>query len=172
MTWGDPKGLARLHPAKLAYGGAHGYDEEKKALEVSLAAGIDFFDTAAMYSGGAAERRLGELARGKNALVATKFPGSFFFRTENFPREMEATLARLGRSSVDLYQHHFPAKGVSIPGLMDLSRCRGGRKTKQSGSATIQPNKCVLCAALAKRHAGLQQVSIPCCTGGQRSVAC
>jgi aryl-alcohol dehydrogenase-like predicted oxidoreductase len=54
MTWGDPKGLARLHPAKLAYGGAHGYDEEKRALEASLAAGVNFFDTAAMYSGGAA----------------------------------------------------------------------------------------------------------------------
>ncbi len=24
MTWGDPKGLARLHPAKTAYGGADG----------------------------------------------------------------------------------------------------------------------------------------------------
>ena len=24
MTWGDARGLARLHPAKLAYGGAHG----------------------------------------------------------------------------------------------------------------------------------------------------
>jgi aryl-alcohol dehydrogenase-like predicted oxidoreductase len=23
MTWGDPRGLARLHPAKIAYGGAH-----------------------------------------------------------------------------------------------------------------------------------------------------
>ncbi len=39
MTWGDPKGLARLNPAKLAYGGAHGFDEEKRAFEVSVAAG-------------------------------------------------------------------------------------------------------------------------------------
>ena len=79
MTWGDPKGLARLHPAKLAYGGAHGYEEEKRALEASLAAGVNLFDTAAMYSFGAAERRLGELARGKEVLIATKFPGTFFF---------------------------------------------------------------------------------------------
>jgi len=120
MTWGDPKGLARFHPAKLAYGGAHGYEEEKRALEVSLLAGINFFDTAAMYSGGAAERRLGELARDKDVLVATKFPGGFFFRAENLPRELAATLTRLGRSSVDLYQHHFPTNSVSIPRLMDL----------------------------------------------------
>ena len=63
MTWGDAKGLSRWHPAKLAYGGAHGLEEEKRALEESLAAGVTFFDTAAMYSGGASERRLGELAR-------------------------------------------------------------------------------------------------------------
>jgi aryl-alcohol dehydrogenase-like predicted oxidoreductase len=78
MTWGDPKGLARFHPAKLAYGGAHGYDEEKGALEASLAAGVNFFDTAAMYSGGAAEQRLGELPA-IAVLIATKFPAAFPF---------------------------------------------------------------------------------------------
>jgi aryl-alcohol dehydrogenase-like predicted oxidoreductase len=120
MTWGDPKGLARFHPAKMAYGGAHGYDEEKRALEVSLEAGVNLFDTAGMYSGGAAERRLGELARGKDVLIATKFPGSFSFRAENLPQELEKSLARLGRSSIDLYQHHYPNESISIPQLMDL----------------------------------------------------
>ncbi len=120
MTWGDPKGLARLHPATLAYGGAHGYDEEKRAVEASVSAGVNLFDTAAMYSYGAAERRLGELVRGKDVLIATKFPGSFNFRTENLPKELEATLARLGRSYVDLYQHHFPSNRVDIPQLMAL----------------------------------------------------
>jgi aryl-alcohol dehydrogenase-like predicted oxidoreductase len=120
MTWGDAKGLARLHPAKTAYGGADGFEEEKRALEVSLDAGIDLFDTAAFYSGGASERRLGELARGKDVLIATKFPGGFSFKAEDLPKELDANLARLGRDSIDLYQHHFPAKGVSIPRLMDL----------------------------------------------------
>jgi len=120
MTWGDAKGLARLHPAKTAYGGAEGFEEEKHALDVSLAAGVDLFDTAAFYSGGASERRLGELVHGKDVLVATKFPGGFSFKTEDLPKELDANLARLGRDSIDLYQHHFPAKGVSIPRLMDL----------------------------------------------------
>jgi len=35
MTCGDPSGLARLTPATLAYGGAHGFDQEQQALEVS-----------------------------------------------------------------------------------------------------------------------------------------
>ena len=38
MTWGDPKGLARVNPATLAYGGAHGYAEEKAALEANAGA--------------------------------------------------------------------------------------------------------------------------------------
>jgi aryl-alcohol dehydrogenase-like predicted oxidoreductase len=120
MTWGDPSGLARLHPAKTAYGGAHGIEEEKRALDVSIAAGVNLFDTAAMYSMGAAERRLGELARGRDVIIATKYPSGFSFRAENFPKELEMTLSRLGRDSVDLYQHHFPNSKISIPALMNL----------------------------------------------------
>jgi len=119
MTWGDAKGLARLHPAKTAYGGSHGFEEEKSALEVSLAEGVNLFDTAAMYSGGAAERRLGELAREQDVIIASKFPSGFSFRAEDFPKELEASLARLGRNCIDLYQHHFPSNRVSIPKLMD-----------------------------------------------------
>lgn len=120
MTWGSPRGLARWSPAKLAYGGADGRDEEQAAFETSLAAGVSLFDTAAMYSGGASERRLGELARDKGMLIATKFPGSLFFRTETMPKELAASLARLGRETIDLYQHHFPTKRVAIPQLMEL----------------------------------------------------
>lgn len=72
MTWGEARGLARFSPAKLSYGGAHGADEEKRAFEVSMAAGVILFDTAAMYSNGASERRLGELAAGKEVLIATR----------------------------------------------------------------------------------------------------
>lgn len=120
MTWGDPKGLARLHPAKTAYGGAHGLEEEKRALELSIQAGVNLFDTAAMYSGGASEQRLGELAHGRDVIIATKYPAGFSFRAEQFPKELEMTLSRLGRDSIDLYQHHFPNARLSIPRLMDF----------------------------------------------------
>ena len=56
MTWGDAKGLARFHPAKTAYGGAHGFEEEKRAFELSLEAGVNLFDTAVMYSVSQARR--------------------------------------------------------------------------------------------------------------------
>src|SRR5512134_4001162 len=96
MVWGNPKGLARLHPAKTAYGGSHGIEEERRAIEVSLEAGVNLFDTAAMYSLGAAELRLGELTQGKDVIIATKFPGSFSFKVEDLPKHLEASLARLG----------------------------------------------------------------------------
>ena len=120
MTWGDAKGLARLHPAKISYGGAEGLEQEKQALEVSLESGVTLFDTAAMYAGGASERRLGELAHGQEELIASKFPSGFTFRAEDFPQELAGSLKRLGRSSIDLYQHHFPSNRVSIPKLMEL----------------------------------------------------
>jgi aryl-alcohol dehydrogenase-like predicted oxidoreductase len=119
MTWGVATGFQRLMPAKTAYGGANSGDE-RAAFEASLAAGVTFFDTAAMYSGGGSERRLGELAAGKTVVVATKFPPSPLARTDDLPAALEASLDRLQRDSIDLYQHHFPSGRVDIPRLMML----------------------------------------------------
>jgi aryl-alcohol dehydrogenase-like predicted oxidoreductase len=153
MTWGEAKGLARFHPAKTAYGGAHGFEEEKRALEASLAAGVTLFDTAAMYSGGASEHRLGELARGKDVLIATKFPPGLFSRTEDMPQALDASLARLGRSWVDLYQHHFPSNRISIPKLMNLmADAVEAGKVKAVGVSNYSADQMRIAhAALAKR---------------------
>ncbi len=120
MTWGQATGLARFHPAKLAYGGAENPAEEQAAFDAALAAGATFFDTAAMYSGGASERRLGELARGSAALIATKFPPGLRATADDLPAALEGSLARLGRNTIDLYQHHFPTNRVDIPRLMNF----------------------------------------------------
>lgn len=120
MVWGQPKGLARWTPAQLAYGPSHGTEEEVRALEVSLAAGVNLIDTAAMYSNGASESRVGEVTRNQDVLIATKFPPSPFSRADSFSKALEDSLARLGRSSLDLYQHHFPSQRVPIPALMNL----------------------------------------------------
>jgi aryl-alcohol dehydrogenase-like predicted oxidoreductase len=118
MTWGQPSGLARWTPAQLAYGPSHGAAEEEQALEICLAAGVDLIDTAAMYSSGASERRVGELARGREVILATKFPPSPFSRPDVFPKALEDSLRRLGRSSIDLYQAHFSSQRLPIPQLM------------------------------------------------------
>jgi hypothetical protein len=41
MTWGSPSGRSRWGPAKLAYGGPSGPEEEQLAFEASLSAGVE-----------------------------------------------------------------------------------------------------------------------------------
>jgi aryl-alcohol dehydrogenase-like predicted oxidoreductase len=120
MTWGQPGGLARWTPAQLAYGPSDGASEEERALDVSLAAGVNLIDTAEFYSGGASERRVGELARGRNVILATKFPPSPFSKSEDFPKALEDSLARLGRPTIDLYQIHYPSRRLPIARVMGL----------------------------------------------------
>jgi aryl-alcohol dehydrogenase-like predicted oxidoreductase len=139
----------------MAYGGAHGYEEEKAALEASLEAGVNLFDTAAMYSGGASERRLGELAAGKDVLIATKFPSRFRFRAEGLPQELEANLARLGRDTIDLYQHHYPGR-VSIPALMgQLADAVEAGKVRAVGVSNYSAEQ------MRQAHAALAERGIP-----------
>ena len=119
MVWGVATGIQRLMPAKTAYGGANAADEQA-AFDASIAAQVNFFDTAAMYSGGGSERRLGELAQGEAVIVATKFPPNPLSRADELPAALDASLGRLRREAVDLYQHHFPSRRVDIPRLMEL----------------------------------------------------
>ena len=74
MTWGDPSITPRYNPAQRVYGPAGNKEELKKAIEVSLANGINLLDTAAMYGKGSSELMVGELTEGKNMIIATKFP--------------------------------------------------------------------------------------------------
>ena len=119
MIWGEASGVQRVMPAKSAYGGTNAADEQA-AFDASLAAEINFFDTAAMYSAGGSERRLGELTEGKSVVIATKFPPTPLGRAEDMPEALGASLRNLRRNSVDLYQHHFPSRRVDIAKLMDL----------------------------------------------------
>ena len=119
MIWGEASGAQRFMPAKSSYGGTNAADEQA-AFDASRAAEINFFDTAAMYSSGGSERRLGELAQGKDVVIATKFPLTPLARAQDMPATLEASLGNLRRSSVDLYQHHFPSRRVDIPTLMGL----------------------------------------------------
>jgi aryl-alcohol dehydrogenase-like predicted oxidoreductase len=139
----------------MAYGGAHGDDEENAALEASLEAGVNLFDTAAMYSGGASERRLGELAASRDVVIATKFPSRFRFRVEDFPGELDASLSRLGRDTIDLYQHHYPGR-VSIPKLMNrMADAVEAGKVRAVGVSNYSVEQ------MRRAHAALAERGIP-----------
>lgn len=153
MTWGQPSGPGRIAPAKLAYGGADGAEQEAAAFQASLAGGVTLFDTAAMHSRGASEERLGELAEGTEAIVATKFPPRVRGRTEHLPGALDASLARLRRPTIDLYQHHFPSRRVDIRALMEgMADAVEAGKVRAVGVSNYSAEQVRLaCSTLAER---------------------
>lgn len=120
MTWGDPTKIPRWNPARLAYGLAESKAEQERAVDASIAAGANLIDTAAMYGRGASERMVGELTRGKEVVIATKFPLRVLCTAGRLPRDLDASLMRLERPTVDLYQIHYPFQWLSISRLMRL----------------------------------------------------
>jgi aryl-alcohol dehydrogenase-like predicted oxidoreductase len=119
MNWGDPAKLGRFDLGQMAYGPIAGLDEQKLAADASIAGGAGFFDTAGMYGGGASERAVGEVTRGTGAFIATKFPSRILAsRAGALLSELEGSLERLQRDSVDLYQVHSPFAWLSLPRVM------------------------------------------------------
>ena len=53
-------------------------------------------------------------------ILATKYPFKIFGSAEALPRDLEDSLARLQRQTIDLYQIHYPSPWRSIPRLMNL----------------------------------------------------
>ncbi len=93
--------------------------DRKEGLELVDRAwdlGINFFDTANMYSRGKSEEVLGEALEGRReeAVVATKVffpmrdddPNSGGLSRKAIEQELDASLRRLGMEVVDLYQIH------------------------------------------------------------------
>ncbi len=96
--------------------------ESTASLELAVAAGVDFFDTAQSYGGGRSERLLAPLIaahRGEGIRVATKVPpgnGEWPARpgvplSEVFPRDymrdaVEISRTNLGVDAIDLLQLH------------------------------------------------------------------
>lgn len=92
------------------------------AVEAAIAAGVNLFDTAEIYNCGASERALGRALAGSDtpAVVATKFaPLPWRLTSASLPRALDASLRRLQRETVDLYQIHFPFTLIRIPSLMN-----------------------------------------------------
>lgn len=92
--------------------------QSRPFIEQALNAGINFFDTADMYSDGASEevvgRALRDFARREEVVLATKVYNPTGNRTPNeqglsrkhIYHAIDASLTRLGMDYVDLYQTH------------------------------------------------------------------
>ncbi|ELZ13333.1 aldo/keto reductase [Haloterrigena salina JCM 13891] len=91
-------------------------EESAEIIDRAIDLGINFFDTANMYSKGESERILGEALEGhrEESVVATK--GYFQMREDDpnsgglsrkaIEQELEASRERLGMDTIDLYQIH------------------------------------------------------------------
>jgi aryl-alcohol dehydrogenase-like predicted oxidoreductase len=118
----------------------YGAAEDARSIAVihrALDLGLDFFDTADMYGVGANEELLGRALRDRRdrAVIATKFgnvraaDGTFLGvsgRPEYVRRACDASLARLGVDTIDLYYQHRvdPATPIedTVGAMADLVR--------------------------------------------------
>lgn len=116
-AWGDT--------VMWGYGRPGHYDDAdvRAAFDETVAAGVNFFDTAEVYGLGRAEQLLGRFEResGQPVIIASKcFPVPWrVFGRRALRRALRGTLERLERPQVDLYQMHFPFPPVPIETWMD-----------------------------------------------------
>ena len=95
--------------------GSSDVTEAQRLVDLCLEAGVNMFDSADVYSGGAAEEILGQAVRGRRDEVILSTKGTF--RSGPGPndvgssrwhltRAVEGSLRRLGTDYIDLYQVH------------------------------------------------------------------
>jgi aryl-alcohol dehydrogenase-like predicted oxidoreductase len=102
---------------------AQGKNDEAifRAYEFFVDAGVNFFDTAEVYSMGKSERLLGEcLRRDPRPVVFASKYAPLRLLGRQFMGALNASLRRLGKQTIDLYYIHFPYGLLSIESLMDL----------------------------------------------------
>ena len=118
--------------------GPWGNDDRADAVRIihtALDAGINFVDTADVYSDGVSEEIVGEALRGRrdDVVLATKFfvpmgedPNQRGGSRRWIVREVENSLRRLGTDHIDLYQVHRPSADTDVEetlgALTDLVR--------------------------------------------------
>jgi aryl-alcohol dehydrogenase-like predicted oxidoreductase len=117
-----------------------------KAIQTALELGCNFFDTADVYGYGHSEEIVGEGLRqsGKlnEVIIATKVGGNFTsgqtvmdFSSQHLTAAIEASLKRLGRDFVDLYQLHNPSRRIISDGRIfeTLDRLKDAGKIRHYG---------------------------------------
>ena len=108
-AWGDQR--------VWNFGQGYNASDIRGAFDASLAAGVNFFDTAEVYGSGRSERFLGSFLLGASSpvVVATKFfPFPWRLGKAALSRALHASLERLNLQRVDLYQIHWPYSPLAI----------------------------------------------------------
>jgi aryl-alcohol dehydrogenase-like predicted oxidoreductase len=99
----------------MTFGGVTDEAEAARIVDHCLDSGVNFFDTANVYTGGRSEEILGQLVKDKreDLVIATKVfnpqgpgPNDMGLSRKHIMRACEASLRRLGTDYIDLYQVH------------------------------------------------------------------
>jgi aryl-alcohol dehydrogenase-like predicted oxidoreductase len=129
------------------------------AFQASLAAGINFFDTAEVYGGGKAEKILGRFLKKTETpvIVATKFmPYPWRLQPQSLLQALKASLVRLGLDHVDLYQIHMPMPPLSIEAWMaPLAEAVNMGLTRSVGVSNYSVEQ------MRRAHAALAKKGVP-----------
>jgi len=143
------------------------HEDSIRIIHAALDAGINFIDTADVYSGGESEEIVAKaLARGRrdDVVLATKVNGPMGEDANErgnsrrwIIREVENSLRRLKTDWIDLYQIHRPDANTDIEetlsALSDLVRAG---KVRYIGSSTF-PASQIVEAQWASRERGLER---------------
>ncbi|MGW1093622.1 aldo/keto reductase [Streptomyces sp. NPDC002596] len=138
------------------------HDESIRIIHKALDAGINFVDTADMYSHGESEEILGKALRGRRAdvVLATKArmpmsdePNHHGASRRWLMRALEDSLRRLGTDYVDLYQIHRPDPDTDIEetlsALTDLQRAG---KIRAFGTSSLPASEIVRAHWVSERR--------------------
>src|SRR5580704_14666473 len=127
--------------------GTRDHDESIRIIDRALDAGINFIDTADVYSAGESEEIVGRALRGRRdeVVLATKAHGAMGRDTNMkgssrrwIVQEVENSLRRLQTDYLDLYQVHRPDQHTDIEEtLSELSDLVHSGKVRAIGSSTF-----------------------------------
>lgn len=114
LGWSDIK-ISRVGLGTWQFSESWGvvdYETAKAILAKAVELGINLIDTAMVYGKGLSEEFIGKAIRDldlkrEELVVATKIPGDFLNPDDVF-RAVDRSLKRLGVSSIDLLQLHWP----------------------------------------------------------------
>jgi aryl-alcohol dehydrogenase-like predicted oxidoreductase len=138
------------------------HDESVRIIHAALDAGINFIDTADVYSRGESEEIVGKALKGKrdNVVLATKVHGTMGDDPNEFGnsrrwiiREVENSLRRLQTEWIDLYQIHRPEADTDIDETLGaLSDLVHQGKVRYIGSSTFPASQIVEAQWIAQKR--------------------
>ncbi|HEX7609905.1 MAG TPA: aldo/keto reductase [Solirubrobacteraceae bacterium] len=138
------------------------HEDSVRIIHRALDAGINFIDTADVYSRGESEEIVGKALKGRrdSVVLATKVHGTMGEDPNEFGnsrrwivKEVENSLRRLGTDWIDLYQIHRPELDTDIDetlgALSDLVRAG---KVRYVGSSTFPAHQIVEAQWVAEKR--------------------